>query len=122
MRGLTLALLLGLAGQPLLAEVDAVAFAAKIARYWNVGIADAETRASRIVVQVSFARDGTPVEFKLIEARGRTKAGVDQLFDVALRAVKRAHLDGGLPLSAADYDNWRVIDLVFDANGMTPSS
>jgi hypothetical protein len=97
------------------------AFAAKISRYWNVGIADDDTRASWIVVRVRFARDGKPVDFQLIESKGPSQAGVDHLFEVARRAVLRAHADGGLPLSAEDYESWQVIDLVFDANGIPTS-
>lgn len=118
MRGGTLALVLALIGHPLLAEIDARAIAADISRHWNFATADAEARASTIVVRVSFARDGKPVDFQLIEAKGPTQVGIDMLFAAARRAVLRAHADGGLPLSEVDYDSWRVIDLVFDANGM----
>lgn len=123
MRGGTLALslVLGLAGQPLLAEIDAAALAAKISRHWNVGSADANTRASWIVVRVTFARDGRPMDFRLIESEGPSQAGVDALFDATRRAVLRAHADGGLPLSADGYESWQVIDLVFDANGIPTS-
>lgn len=121
MRGLALAVVLGLAGQPVMAEIDAAAFAAKISRYWNFPAVGDEARASQIVVRVTFARDGKPTDFHLIEADGASQARVDQLFAAARRAVLRAHADGGLPLSADDYESWKVIDLVFDANGMPTS-
>ena len=35
-----------------------------------------------------------------------------------LETLIRAYADGGLPLPPEKYDTWRVLDLVFDANGM----
>lgn len=117
----TLALVVVLFGQPVLAEVDQAALAAKISRNWSMAGADPDTLASRVVVRVSFAEDGTPTDFQLIESAGPSQAGIGTLFDIARRAVLRAHADGGLPLSRAEYDSWRVIDLVFGANGMPVS-
>jgi hypothetical protein len=71
------------------------------------------------VIRVSFGPDGTPTDFKLLEADGPTQTAIDKLYETARRAVNRAHADGGLPLPEGKYDTWRVLDLVFDANGMT---
>jgi hypothetical protein len=116
-----LALLLALGAMPLsaaVAAVDEAAVAAKVARYWNLGAADADTMKSRVVIRVSFDADGKPVDFLQIEAEGPSQAGIDKLFDSARRAVNRAYADGGLPLPLDEHDSWRVLDLVFDANGM----
>ncbi|MCU0828927.1 MAG: TonB C-terminal domain-containing protein [Tabrizicola sp.] len=123
MKGLALklALVASVIGQPVLAELDQAALAAKISQFWSIAGADADTLASRVVVRVTFAQDGKPTDFQLIEAAGPSQAGIDALFAVARRAVLRAHADGGLPLSPADHDSWRVIDLVFGANGMPVS-
>jgi Na+-transporting methylmalonyl-CoA/oxaloacetate decarboxylase beta subunit len=123
MKGLALklAFVASMIGQPAQAEIDQAVLAARISQYWNIAGADADTLASRVVVRVTFAQDGTPTEFQLIEAAGPSQAGIDALFAVARRAVLRAHADGGLPLSPADYESWRVIDLVFGANGMPVS-
>jgi hypothetical protein len=112
---LHLALALSVLAQPVLAEIDPAAVAAKIARYWNLGAADADELRSRIVVRVNFEPDGKPTNFELIEADGPTKAATERLFQSVRRAVVRAYDDGGLPLPEAEYDSWRVIDLVFDA-------
>jgi hypothetical protein len=121
MRGLALAVVLGLAGQPVLAEVDEGAIAASISRYWDFPVIDAEARDSLVVVRVTFARDNKPTDFQLIEAYGASQAGIDRLFDAARRAVMRAYLSGELPLSPGDYETWQVMDLVFDANGIPVS-
>jgi len=89
-----------------------------IARKWNLGASSTDTLRTRIVVRVSFAQDGAPTNFELIEADGPTQTAIDKLFETARRAVNRAHTDGGLPLPDGKYDTWRVLDLVFDANGM----
>jgi hypothetical protein len=89
-----------------------------IARKWNLGASSTDAMSSMIVVRVSFAADGTPIDFELIESNGPSQTGIDKLYDTAQRAVNRAHADGGLPLPADKYDTWQVLDLVFDANGM----
>jgi hypothetical protein len=89
-----------------------------IARKWNLGAASTDTMSTMIVVRVSFAPDGKPTNFELLEAEGPTQTGIDKLYESARRAVNRAYADGGLPLPADKYETWRVLDLVFDANGM----
>ena len=89
-----------------------------IARKWNLGAASTDTMSTMIVIRVSFAADGKPTNFELLESDGPTQTGIDKLYESARRAVNRAYADGGLPLPADKYDTWRVLDLVFDANGM----
>jgi hypothetical protein len=93
--------------------------AAGIGRKWNLGMASAETLRSKITVRVCLAEDGRPCNLILLAADGPTEEAVDRLFQTARRAILRAGLDGGLPLPADSKDTWRVLDLVFDANGMT---
>jgi outer membrane biosynthesis protein TonB len=90
-----------------------------IQRKWNLGASSTDTLRAMVVVRVSFAPDGTPTNFELIESSGPSQTAIDKLYETALRAVNRAHADGGLPLPAGKYETWRVLDLVFDANGMT---
>ena len=89
-----------------------------ISRKWNLGASSTDVMSSMIVIRVSFSADGKPVDFELLEAEGPSQTGIDKLYETARRAVNRAHADGGLPLPADKYDQWRVLDLVFDANGM----
>ncbi|RYI20310.1 MAG: hypothetical protein EON48_08840 [Acetobacteraceae bacterium] len=89
-----------------------------IARKWNLGASSTDAMSSTVVVRVSFSADGTPTNFELLESSGPSQSGIDKLYETARRAVNRAHSDGGLPLPADKYDTWRVLDLVFDANGM----
>ena len=90
-----------------------------VGRTWNLGAAPADALQSRITVRVCLTGDGRARNLILLAADGPTAGAVDQLFQTARRAVLRADLDGGLPLPAGTKDTWRVIDLVFDANGMT---
>lgn len=89
-----------------------------IARKWNLGASSTDAMSSLVVIRVSFSADGKPVNFELIESSGPNQTGIDKLYETARRAVNRAHADGGLPLPPEKYDTWRVLDLVFDANGM----
>jgi hypothetical protein len=89
-----------------------------ISRKWNLGASSTDAMSSLVVVRVSFSADGKPVDFELIESNGPSQSGIDKLYETARRAVNRAYADGGLPLPADKYDTWRVLDLVFDANGM----
>jgi hypothetical protein len=89
-----------------------------IARKWNLGASSTDAMSSTVVIRVSFAQDGRPTDFQLIESDGPSQSGIDRLYETAQRAVNRAYADGGLPLPPDKYDTWRVLDLVFDANGM----
>ena len=89
-----------------------------ISRKWNLGASSTDAMSSLVVIRVSFSADGKPVDFELIESNGPNQTAIDKLYETARRAVNRAHADGGLPLPADKYDTWRVLDLVFDANGM----
>jgi len=89
-----------------------------IQRKWNLGASSTDAMSSMVVIRVSFSADGKPVDFELIESNGPNQTAIDKLYETARRAVNRAHADGGLPLPPDKYDTWRVLDLVFDANGM----
>ena len=89
-----------------------------IARKWNLGASSTDAMSSMVVIRVSFSPDGAPTNFELIDQSGPSPTGIQKLYETAQRAVNRAHQDGGLPLPPDKYDTWRVLDLVFDANGM----
>jgi len=89
-----------------------------IARKWNLGASSTDALRTMVVVRVSFAPDGRPTGFELIEADGPSQAAIDNIYRTARSAVSRAHADGGLPLPPDKFETWRVLDLVFDANGM----
>ncbi len=89
-----------------------------IARKWNLGASSTDAMSSTVTVRVSFSPDGKPTNFELIEQGGPSPTGIQKLYETAQRAVNRAYADGGLPLPSDKYDQWRVLDLVFDANGM----
>lgn len=91
---------------------------ARIGAHWNLGGADADMLDSRITMRLCLGRDGSPQRMLLLAAEGPTEDSVTRLYETARRAVMRAHADGGLPLPRDGYENWRVLDLVFDAKGM----
>ncbi|MDP3193718.1 hypothetical protein [Tabrizicola sp.] len=89
-----------------------------IARRWNLGAASTDVLSTMVVIRVSFDEAGRPVDFQLIESNGPTQSAIDNLYSIARRAVNRTHSEGGIPLPPGKFDTWRVLDLVFDANGM----
>ncbi|MCU0828928.1 MAG: cell envelope biogenesis protein TolA [Tabrizicola sp.] len=89
-----------------------------IARRWNLGAASTDVLSTMVVIRVTFDQSGKPVDFELLESNGPSQAAVDNLFSIARRAVNRTHSEGGIPLPPDKFDTWRVLDLVFDANGM----
>lgn len=104
-------------GPPLTAgEVGDVRSA--IGNKWNLGSASTDALRTTIVVRVSFSPEGQPTDIELLESDGPTEAATSTAFSAARRAVLRASQDGGIPLPADKYDTWRVLDLVFDPNGM----
>lgn len=92
--------------------------AAQIARRWNLGSADADVLNSRVVVRLCHDSAGKLIAVSMLSGQGPSREAVIQLYETALRAVNRAHADGGMLLPLEQYDIWRVLDLVFDANGM----
>lgn len=89
-----------------------------IARRWNLGAASTDVLSSMVVIRVSFDEGGRPVDFELLESSGPSQAAIDNLYSIARRAVNRTHSEGGIPLPPDKFDTWRVLDFVFDANGM----
>ncbi|WP_305538969.1 hypothetical protein [Tabrizicola sp.] len=89
-----------------------------IARKWNLGAASPEALESQVTVRVCFSAAGRADQIILIAADGPNDEAVQGLFHAARRAILRADSDGGLPLPLDRFDSWRVLDLVFDANGM----
>lgn len=85
---------------------------------WNVGSLSTEAMGAVVVLRVEFAPDGKPIDIRLIESYGAGEAGVQVAFDAARRAIQRAYVEGGIPLPPDKYETWKVLEFVFDANGM----
>ena len=90
-----------------------------IGRRWNLGASSTDALSTMIVVRVTFDQTGKPINFELLESNGPSQTAIDHIYRLARSAVTRASIeDGGLPLPPDKYEIWRVLDLVFDANGM----
>jgi hypothetical protein len=105
------------AGPPLNAgEIGNIASA--IGKKWNVGSLSTDALSSIVVLRVEFSPDGKPGDITLVESSGPSQSGIQVAFEAARRAVQIAWRDGGIPLPADKYETWKVLEFVFDGNGM----
>ena len=89
-----------------------------IGRKWSLGTASTDTMRTTIVVRVSFDPSGKPVDIELLESDGPSQAATDTAFSAARSAIIRAYREGGIPFPPEKYETWKVVDFVFDPNGM----
>lgn len=105
------------AGPPLSAgEIGDVRSA--IGGKWSLGAVSTDTMRTTIVVRVSFDPTGKPTDIKLLESDGPSQAATDTAFSAARSAIIRAAREGGIPFPPDKYETWKVVDFVFDPNGM----
>lgn len=91
---------------------------ASIGGKWSLGAVSSDTLRTTIVVRVSFDPTGKPTDIKLIESDGPSQAATDTAFSAARSAIIRAAREGGIPFPPDKYETWKVVDFVFDPNGM----
>ena len=91
---------------------------AAIGGKWSLGTVSTEVMNTTIVVRVSFDPSGKPTDIKLLDSNGPSQAATDVAFRTARSAIVRAYQEGGIPLPSDKYETWKVLDLVFDPNGM----
>ena len=85
---------------------------------WNLGTVSTDTMRTTIVVRVTFDQTGKPTDIKMLESDGPTAEATNTAFSAAKSAIVRAYREGGIPLPPDKYETWKVLDLVFDPNGM----
>ena len=93
-------------------------FSRAVGSKWNLGSASTDALRTTIVIRVTFGPDAIPTGFELVDSDGPTEAATQTAFEAGRRAVQRAALQGGLPLPPEKYGTWKVLELVFDPNGM----
>jgi outer membrane biosynthesis protein TonB len=106
------------AGPPMtFGEIDGLR--AGIERCWNVAALSSEALRVRVTLAVDVAPDGRPVAASIRQIAG--EGGSDVAINAAYEAARRAVLTcgrQGFPLPADKYDQWRQMELTFDASGM----
>ncbi|MFZ1481388.1 MAG: hypothetical protein WAT25_11520, partial [Paracoccaceae bacterium] len=85
---------------------------------WSLGAVSTETLRTTIVVRVSFDPTGKPTDIRMLESDGPSQAATDTAFSAARSAIIRAYREGGIPFPPDKYETWKVVDFVFDPNGM----
>jgi hypothetical protein len=89
-----------------------------IGNKWNLGNVSTDAMRTTVVVRVTFDQSGKPGNIELIESDGPTQEATDTAFSAARRAIIRAYQEGGIPLPPDKYETWKVLEFVFDPNGM----
>ncbi len=89
-----------------------------IGNKWNLGNVSTDAMRTTVVVRVTFDQSGKPGNIELIESDGPTQQATDTAFSAARRAIIRAYQEGGIPLPPDKYETWKVLEFVFDPNGM----
>lgn len=85
---------------------------------WSLGAVSTDTMRTTIVVRVRFSPAGMPESIDLIDSNGPSQAATDTAFSAARSAIIRAAREGGIPFPPGKYETWKVVDFVFDPNGM----
>ncbi len=102
--------------QPADSEVFQTALAQTIRRCWVV---DPGSEASKVAVTIAFslASDGTLSDApRLVSATEGSEDAVKAAFESARRAILRCGgMDGGFALPPARYEEWREVEITFDA-------
>jgi hypothetical protein len=106
------------AGGDPLSEGEIGDFSRAIGKMWNVGSLSTDALRTTIIIRVTFSPDAKPTDFELIKSDGPSETATNSAFEAARRAIQRAALQGGLPLPADKYETWKVVEMVFDPNGM----
>ena len=105
-------------GPPMTAgEKDALRVS--VQKCWNVGSLSTEALKVTVTVSVTMQPDGRPdaASIRQLEFEGGSEAAAGQAYEAARRAIIRCGATG-FDLPADKYDQWRVIEMVFNPERM----
>jgi hypothetical protein len=90
-----------------------------VEKCWNVGALSTEALGTAIKVFVDVAEDGKPISgsISLEGFSDGSEAAANQAFEAARRAILRCG-EKGFPLPPEKYEEWKELELNFDASGM----
>ncbi|MCY4260845.1 MAG: hypothetical protein OXC91_11345 [Rhodobacteraceae bacterium] len=84
---------------------------------WNIGALSSEAQRVIVTVRIKFDKEGRVIDVEMIDAKGGGDDAVKNAYDVAKRAVNKA-FENGVDLPVEKYEQWRVTELVFNAEVM----
>jgi hypothetical protein len=98
-------------------EKDALVVAVK--QCWNVGALSTDALRTIVTVSVAMSPDGRPDSgsIRMISYEGGTEASARQAFEAGRRAILRCAGEG-YPLPRDKYEQWKVIEIVFNPERM----
>ena len=106
------------AGPPLSQGVTE-GFRVAVSACWNVGSLSTEAQGMTVVVGFELSPEARPLEgtLRMLEYSGGSEAAAQQAYEAARRAILRCGTNG-YDLPAESYGRWRLVELVFNPQGM----
>ncbi len=106
------------AGPPISQGV-AEGFRVAVSACWNVGSLSTEAQGTTVAIAFELDRDARPIEgtLRMIEYSGGSETAARQAYEAARRAVLRCGARG-YDLPEESYGRWRLVELVFNPEGM----
>jgi len=94
-------------------------FFRQVGNCWSVGSASTDVLQTRVTVAFSMTEDARPdaASIRMIGFEGGTEANAQVAFRMAKSAIVRCTGDG-YDLPADKYEQWREVELTFDAERM----
>jgi hypothetical protein len=89
-----------------------------INRCWVTSTLSTEAMNTTVTLRVELSQDGKPTSIEMTNFEGGSSAAADRAFEAGRRAVMRCAGAEGYDLPADKYDQWNVLNLIFDPNGM----
>lgn len=89
-----------------------------INRCWVTSTLSTEAMNTTVTLRVEMSQDGKPTAIEMTNFEGGSSAAADRAFEAGRRAVIRCAGAEGYDLPADKYDQWNVLNLIFDPNGM----
>jgi hypothetical protein len=105
---------------PKMSASDIEGFRLAIKQCWNVGALSTDALNTRVRMRFRMNEDGKPDpgSFEITGYEGGTEVGAQKVYETGRRAIIRCAGPGGYDLPPEKYQDWSVVNVEFDPNGM----
>ena len=105
---------------PKMSASDVEGFRIAVNQCWSVGALSTEALNTTIRLRFEMGQDGKPdpASFELLGFEGGDDLAAQKVFETGRRAVIRCAGPSGYVLPPEKFEDWRVVNIEFDPNGM----